>query len=66
MARKFIVESCLYWVKEFGIDGFRFDLMGLIDIDTINEVKEKCRLLKPDFIIYGEGWDMPTTLSSEK
>lgn len=66
MARKFIVESCLYWVKEFGIDGFRFDLMGLIDIDTINEVKEKCRLLKSDFIIYGEGWDMPTTLSSEK
>lgn len=66
MARKFIVDSCLYWVKEYGIDGFRFDLMGLIDIDTINEVKEKCEKIKPGFIVYGEGWDMPTTLSGDK
>lgn len=64
MARKFIVDSCLYWVKEYGIDGFRFDLMGLIDIDTINEVKTKCRQIKKDFLIYGEGWDMPTVLPS--
>ena len=66
MARKFIIDSCLHWVKEYGIDGFRFDLMGLIDIDTINQVKKECSKLKPNFIIYGEGWDMPTTLSSDK
>lgn len=62
MARKFIVDSCLYWVKEFGIDGFRFDLMGLIDIDTITEVKEKCEAIKKNFLVYGEGWDMPSVL----
>ena len=66
MARKFIIDSCLYWVKEFGIDGFRFDLMGLIDIDTINEVKEKCEAIKPGFLVYGEGWDLPSTLLDHK
>lgn len=66
MARKFIVDSCLYWVQEFGIDGFRFDLMGLIDIDTILEVKRRCQEVKSDFIMYGEGWDMPTTLPSSQ
>lgn len=65
MAKKFIIDSCLMWVKEYGIDGFRFDLMGLIDMDTIKEVKHKCEVIKPGFIVYGEGWDMPTTLSSE-
>lgn len=63
MGRKFIVDSCLYWVKEYGIDGFRFDLMGLIDIDTMNEIESKCRKIKPDFLIYGEGWDMPTCMA---
>ena len=66
MARKFIIDTCLYWVKEFGIDGFRFDLMGLIDIDTMNIIKEKCSVVKKGFLIYGEGWDMPTTLSGDK
>ncbi len=62
MARKFIVDSCIHWVKDYGIDGFRFDLMGLIDIKTINQVYEECRKIKPDFIIYGEGWDMPSVM----
>lgn len=63
MGRKYIVDSCKYWVKEFGVDGFRFDLMGLIDIDTINEVYETTHEIKDDIIIYGEGWDMPTCMS---
>lgn len=62
MARKFLLDSCLHWVKEYSIDGFRFDLMGLIDIDTINEIQKLCREVKPDFIIYGEGWEMPTVM----
>ncbi len=66
MAKKFIIDTCLMWIKNYGIDGFRFDLMGLIDIDTINEIKSRCELIKPGFLVYGEGWDMPTVLSSEK
>lgn len=66
MARKFIVDSCVYWVKEYGIDGLRFDLMGLIDIDTMNQVAKACKSIKSDFLIYGEGWDMPSILSSNE
>ena len=64
MARKFIVDSCKYWVKEYGIDGLRFDLMGLLDIQTILQVYEECKKINPDFILYGEGWDMPTVMPS--
>lgn len=66
MARKYIVDSCVYWVKEYGMDGFRFDLMGLIDIETINQVYEECRKIKPDIIIYGEGWDMPSVMGGQQ
>ncbi len=66
MARKFIVDSCVHWVKNYGIDGLRFDLMGLIDVTTINEVYRACSMIKPDFIIYGEGWDMPTCMPSNQ
>lgn len=63
MARKFIIDSCKYWVKEYDVDGFRFDLMGILDIKTMNDVVSECKKIKPDFIIYGEGWDMPTLMS---
>ncbi|MBP5694808.1 MAG: type I pullulanase [Bacilli bacterium] len=66
MVRKLIIDSLIYWVKEYGIDGFRFDLMGLIDIDTIKIALKEVRKLKPDAMIYGEGWDMYTNLSKEK
>lgn len=62
MARKYIVDSCSMWVKEYGFDGFRFDLMGIVDVDTMNLVEETCRKIKPDIMIYGEGWNMPTIL----
>ena len=65
MARKFIIDSCLYWVKNYGIDGFRFDLMGLLDLETINLIQEECQKIKPGFICYGEGWDMPSVLNSD-
>ena len=54
--RKFIIDSLKYWVNEYKIDGFRFDLMGLIDIDTIREAIKELKKIKPDIIIYGEPW----------
>lgn len=66
MGRKFIVDCCLMYVKEYHVDGFRFDLMGLIDIETMNEVYRKCKEINKDFILYGEGWDMPSSLPNEQ
>jgi pullulanase len=56
MMRKFILESVQYWVKEFHIDGFRFDLMGIHDIETMNTIAAELRKIKPDILLYGEGW----------
>lgn len=60
MVRKFIVDSIVYWCKEYHIDGFRFDLVGLLDTDTINALVEAVHATRPDAIFYGEGWDLPT------
>lgn len=62
MASKFIVDACTYLVKTFKIDGFRFDLMGILDIQTMNRVKYECSLIDHSVMIYGEGWDMPSYL----
>jgi pullulanase len=56
MMRKFILESLEYWVKEFHVDGFRFDLMGIHDIETMNKIASSLRKLNPDILLYGEGW----------
>lgn len=56
MMRKFMVESVYYWAKEYHLDGFRFDLMGIHDITTMNEITQKLKELNPNIIIYGEGW----------
>jgi len=56
MMRKFIVESVAYWAKEYHLDGFRFDLMGIHDIATMNEVAKTLKQINPSIIIYGEGW----------
>ena len=58
MMRKYIVDSVKYWANEYGIDGFRFDLMGLIDLETMKEVREAVHAIDPNSIILGEGWDM--------
>ena len=63
MVRKYIVDSVNYWADEYHIDGFRFDLVGLIDIDTINEIVRTVKEKHPNVIFYGEGWDMPTQLT---
>ncbi len=57
MVRKYIVDSILYWHEEYHIDGFRFDLVGLIDIVTIQQIVDDVHAIDPDIIFYGEGWD---------
>ncbi|WP_310604445.1 type I pullulanase [Anaerosporobacter sp.] len=56
MVRKFIIDSVVYWAKEYHIDGFRFDLMALHDIDTMNAVREAVDKIDPTILLYGEGW----------
>ena len=56
MMRKFMIESLLYWTKEYHIDGFRFDLMGIHDIETMNEIASALKKVNPDILLYGEGW----------
>ena len=65
MVKKYIVDSVLYWATEYHIDGFRFDLVGLIDTETINEVMEAVHAVRPDVVFYGEGWTMNTTLTKK-
>ncbi len=56
MVRKFILESMKHWVEEYHIDGFRVDLMGVHDIETMNIISKELHKLRPDILIYGEGW----------
>ena len=65
MVSKYIVDSVLYWAEEYHIDGFRWDLVGLIDIDTINTVMEEVHKVNPNIIFYGEGWEMCTWTTKE-
>lgn len=66
MVRKYLIDMSMRWVKLYGIDGMRLDLMGLIDIQTLNEIYEACHQEDPSFIMYGEGWNMETLLAVEK
>lgn len=71
MMRKFMVESCQYWLTEYHLDGFRFDLMGIHDIETMNAIREMADGIDPTIIIYGEGWacntvQIPDSLLAKK
>ena len=65
MVSKYIVDSVKYWADEYHIDGFRFDLVGLIDTQTINTVIEEVHKTHPNVIFYGEGWTMTTGVTKE-
>lgn len=56
MVRRYIIESVKYWAKEYHIDGFRFDLMGIHDIETMNRLREELMQIDPTIFVYGEGW----------
>ncbi len=71
MVRKFMIESVVYWAKEYHIDGFRFDLMGVHDIETMNQISTALHQVDPTIFIYGEGWaagnsPLPDTLRAIK
>ena len=66
MMRKYMVESLEYWVKEYHIDGFRFDLMAIHDIETMNLIRQRLEALNPDVLLYGEGWAAQAPLYDEK
>ncbi|MCP4247150.1 MAG: type I pullulanase [bacterium] len=56
MARKYMIDSVKYWVTEYGIDGFRFDLMGLHDLETMTRIRDELRKINPSILVYGEPW----------
>lgn len=56
LMRNFMLESVLYWINEYHIDGFRFDLMGIHDIETMNIIRSEVNKVNPNIFIYGEGW----------
>lgn len=56
MAQKFIIHSMSYWIREYDVDGFRMDLMGLTDCDTLASMAAELRKIKPGLILYGEPW----------
>ncbi|MFF2019620.1 type I pullulanase [Paenibacillus sp. NPDC058177] len=66
MMSRFIVNSVFYWAKEYHIDGFRFDLMGLIDVGTMAEIRRRLDELDPSILTIGEGWVMDTELPMEQ
>lgn len=66
MFRKYMIDSVSYWAKEYKVDGFRFDLMGLHDLDTMQDIEKAVHSINPKALIYGEGWTggtstLPTT-----
>ncbi len=67
MVRKFIIDSVIYWAKEYKIDGFRFDLMALHDMDTMRSIREELSKINKNILIYGEGWTADNSpLSDDK
>ena len=65
MMRKYIIDSVKYWAKEYHLDGFRFDLMGIHDSVTMNAIREELDKIDPSIIIIGEGWEMSTPLPED-
>lgn len=66
MMRRYILDATAHWMSLYGVDGFRFDLMGILDIETMNQVTQLAQRLNPQAMIYGEGWHMPTLLEPER
>jgi pullulanase len=62
MFGKFMTESTAYWVSEYKLDGLRFDLMGLHDLQTMQNVESAVHTINPEAVIYGEGWTMGATI----
>ena len=66
MVRNYIKQSLRQWLEIYGFDGFRFDLMGILDSETINQIQAELVALHPNVYLYGEGWKMATGLEYDK
>ncbi len=64
MVRKYFIDQLKMWTNVYGIDGFRFDLMGIFDVTTMNQAFEEIKKINPSVMMYGEGWTLPTVLDS--
>lgn len=60
MVRKYILDSVRYWLEEYDVDGIRFDLMGILDIETVRQISTLAENVKPGVLLFGEGWDLNT------
>lgn len=66
MVRKFILDSVLFWLQEYQVDGFRFDLMGILDVDTMNLIRKRLDEVDPTILLIGEGWDLNTPIEAHR
>ena len=66
MTRQYIVDSCKYWVNEYHVDGFRFDLMGLMDVECMNQIRAELDEINPKLTTWGEGWTGGTSYHDTK
>lgn len=66
MVRKFMIDSLKFWAEEYHLDGFRFDLMGIFDIETMNAVRAEMDKIDPKLVLYGEGWTAASSPMDEK
>ncbi|MCF8359514.1 MAG: type I pullulanase [Prolixibacteraceae bacterium] len=66
MVRKYIVDSLKFWANEYHIDGFRFDLMGVYDLDTMKQIRKELDVIDPRIVMYGEGWTAAPSPMDEK
>lgn len=66
MNRRYIIDSLKHWVKFYNVDGFRFDLMGLIDFETLHQARKELLMIKSNMMFYGEGWNLSTGLPETK
>lgn len=66
MNRRYIIDSLKHWITFYNIDGFRFDLMGLLDFETLNNGRRELLTLKPNLMFYGEGWNLSTGIPETK
>ncbi|MFY4774535.1 type I pullulanase [Metabacillus sp. RGM 3146] len=66
MVKKFIIDSIKYWLQEYDVDGLRFDLMGILDVETMQEALVEARKIKRDILFIGEGWDLSTPLPNDR
>lgn len=66
MTSKFIIDNLIYMTETYHFSGYRFDLMGLLDVDTMNNIRHTLHKINPAIMLYGEGWNMPNTVPDNR